>query len=108
MLRETEEAVPARNQDHVVGQVFALDFQLLHDDDVGLEDVEHGGERAVGAPWMVSKRVADAVDIPRRDAHHGGGGITARRVDATETAGTGASVLPVSIVMYLPLYLLLG
>lgn len=43
--------IPARNQDHVVSQVFTLDLGLLHDNDVGLEDVEHGlgpeSERAI-------------------------------------------------------------
>lgn len=71
MLGQAEVAVEARHQHHVVGQVFALNLQLLHDDDVGLEDIEHGVEGAIVAPWLVAEGVADPVDIPRGDADHG-------------------------------------
>lgn len=70
VLGQAEEAVPTRDQNHVVIQVLPLDLQLLHNHHVSLEDVEHGIEGAGGAPWLVAKRVADAVDIPRRDSDH--------------------------------------
>lgn len=66
---QAEVAVPAGHQNHVVGQVFSLDLQLLHHDDVGLEDVEHGMEGALLAPWLVAKGVTDPVDVPGGDAH---------------------------------------
>lgn len=47
---ETEMDVPSRDQDHVVSQVLALDLGLLHDDDVGLKDVEHGLQVSGGNP----------------------------------------------------------
>jgi hypothetical protein len=70
MLGEAEVAVPARDQNHVICQVFALNFQLLHDDNIRLEHVEHVAKSAVLSPRLVAKRVADAIDIPRRDANH--------------------------------------
>lgn len=42
VLGETEVDVPPGDQHHVVPQVLALDLGFLDDDDVGLEDVEHG------------------------------------------------------------------
>ena len=70
MLRQAEVSIPAFDKDHVVAQVFALDLELLHDDYVGAEDVEHGGEGAVGGvPGRVGEGVADAVDVPCREAH---------------------------------------
>ena len=41
---QTEVDIPARDQDHVVSQVFLLDLGLLHDDNVSVEDIEHGLE----------------------------------------------------------------
>lgn len=41
VARQTEIAVPARYEHHVVHEVFPLDFGLLEDHDVGLENVEH-------------------------------------------------------------------
>ena len=41
MLRKTEEYVPARNENHVILEVFALYLRLLHDHNVGFEDIEH-------------------------------------------------------------------
>lgn len=70
MLGEAEVAIPARHKHHVIGQVFALNLQLLHYDNICLEDVEHGIERPLFAPWLVAERIADAIDIPGRDAHH--------------------------------------
>lgn len=70
MLGQAEVTVPARHKDHVVGQVLALDLELLHDDNVCLEDIEHGIERPLFAPWLIAKRIADAVDIPGRDTDH--------------------------------------
>lgn len=77
---QTEVAVPAGDQDHVVGQVFALDLQFLHDDDVGVEDIEHGVEGALLAPWLVAEGVAYAIDVPGRDADHGAVDGTAHMV----------------------------
>lgn len=79
VLGQAEVAVPAGHQDHVVGEVFALDLQLLHDDDVGLEDVEHGIEGALVAPWLVAERIADAVDVPGGDSDHGADGERVQR-----------------------------
>jgi hypothetical protein len=70
VLGQTEKAVPPIYQDHIISQVFALNLQLLHDDNIGLKGVEHGTERASGAPWLVAKGVANAIDIPRRDSDH--------------------------------------
>lgn len=72
MLWQTEIAVPARYKHHVICQIFALDLQLLHDDDVRLQDIEHGIECPVRTPWLVAKGIANAVDIPGGDANHGG------------------------------------
>ena len=41
MQWKTEEDIPSRHQDHVVFQILALDFGLLHDDDICAQDVEH-------------------------------------------------------------------
>ena len=41
VLRETEVAVPARHEHHVVSEVLPLDLGLLEDDDIRLEDIEH-------------------------------------------------------------------
>jgi hypothetical protein len=73
VLGKTPVAVPARHQDHVVGEILSLDLSLLENDDVGLEKVEHGGESAPVAPWLVAKGVTDAVDVPSHDTEaHGG------------------------------------
>lgn len=39
---QAEEDVPAGHQHHVVRQILPLDLGLLHDDDVRLQDIEHG------------------------------------------------------------------
>jgi hypothetical protein len=70
VLGQAEVAVPSGHKHHVIRQVLALDLELLHDDNVGLEDVEHGIVRLAFAPWLVAQRVADAVHVPRRDADH--------------------------------------
>jgi hypothetical protein len=70
VLGQAEVAVPARHEHHIVSQVFALDLELLHDDDVGLQNVEHGIEGPLIAPWLVAKRIANAVHIPCGDADH--------------------------------------
>lgn len=66
MLRKTEEAVPSRNQHHVILQVFALDFELLHDHDIGLQYIEHALECLRRTPWLISEGIADPIDIPSR------------------------------------------
>lgn len=72
VLRQAEVTVPAGDQDHVVTQVLLLNLELLHDNDVGLKNVEHSAERAALAPWLVAKRIADTVHVPGSDADHGG------------------------------------
>lgn len=69
VLWETEVAVPSVIEDHVIAQVFPLNLQLLHHDNVGLEDVEHGRERLGYAPWLISEGVADAVHVPCGESH---------------------------------------
>jgi len=72
VLWKTEKAVPARDKYHVVFQVLPLNLQLLHNNNVRLQNVKHGAEGAVVAPWLVSERVADAVDVPGRNTEwHG-------------------------------------
>ena len=68
MLRQAKVAVPAGHKHHIVTEILSLYLQLLHDDDVSFEDVEHGVEGALVAPWLIAKRVADAVDVPGCDA----------------------------------------
>jgi hypothetical protein len=70
VLRQAEEAVPARHKHHIIAQILALYLQLLHDHNVRLQNVEHGIERPLFAPWLIAERVADAIDIPCRDADH--------------------------------------
>lgn len=70
VLRQAEEAIPAWNKYHIIGQILALYLELLHDYNIRLQDVEHGIESPVLAPWLVAKWIADAVDIPRCDADH--------------------------------------
>lgn len=72
VLGQTEVAIPALYKDHIIRQVLALDLQLLHNYNIGLQYIEHGIECAIRAPWLVPKRVANAVDIPCGDANHGG------------------------------------
>jgi hypothetical protein len=67
MLWQTEVAIPAGHQHHVVFQVLPLDLELLHDHDIGLKDIEHGPKRTIVAPWLIAERVTDAVDIPSGD-----------------------------------------
>lgn len=66
--RKTEEDIPAVYQHHVICQVLALNFNLLHDNNVGLQNVEHGRERPRLIPWRVSKRISDPIHVPGRDA----------------------------------------
>jgi hypothetical protein len=70
VLWQAKVAVPARHKHHIIRQVLTLDLELLHNDNVGLENVEHGIVGPLVAPWLVAERVADAVDIPCRDADH--------------------------------------
>jgi hypothetical protein len=80
MLRKAEVAVPSGNQNHVVSQVLPLNLQLLHNDNIGLQNIKHGIEGALFAPWLVAKWVADAIHIPSGDTDH----------DATEESWYGA------------------
>lgn len=70
VLRQAEVAVPARHKDDVIRQILALDLEFLHDDNVRLENIEHGIVGPLVAPWLVAERVANAVDIPCCDADH--------------------------------------
>lgn len=42
MLRQAEIYIPARHKNHVILQVFTLNLGLLHNHNVGLENVKHG------------------------------------------------------------------
>ena len=66
---ETPVVVPPRYEDHVVSKILSLDFGFLKDDNVGLEDVKHGIKRSFVSPWLVSERIADAIDIPGGDSN---------------------------------------
>src|ERR1700712_5719876 len=68
MLRKAEIAIPTRNKNHVIREVLALYLELLHDHDIGLKSVEHGRKCPVLTPWLVSKGIANAVDIPGRNS----------------------------------------
>lgn len=68
MLGETPIVVPSWHQDHVVSEVLSLDLGLLKHDDVRLEDVEHALECSLVSPWLIAKRISNAVDIPRGDS----------------------------------------
>jgi hypothetical protein len=70
MLGQAEVAVPAGHKHHVISQVFALNLELLHNHNVRLQDIEHGIKGPLVAPWLISKWIANAIDIPRRDADH--------------------------------------
>lgn len=73
MLGQTPVVVPAWHQDHVISQIFSLYLGLLQTDYVGFEDLEHSLESPFIAPWLVTERVSNAVDIPSgdSDAHLG-------------------------------------
>lgn len=66
---ETPVIVPAWNQYHVISEVFSLDLGLLKDNYVGLKDVEHSLEGSFVSPWLVTKGIANAVDIPSGDSN---------------------------------------
>ena len=46
---QAEEAVPPWHEHHAIVEIFALDLRFLEDDDVRLEDVEHGLD---GEKWI--------------------------------------------------------
>lgn len=72
MLGKAEIAVPARDEHHVILQVLPLNLEFLHDDNVRLKDVEHGVKSAAVTPGLVTERIANAVDVPRRDPERHG------------------------------------
>lgn len=76
MLRQTEVAIPSWHQYHIVRQILPLNFKLLHNHYIRLEDVKHAIEGARLAPWLVAKGIADAVYVPCRNAKsHDSGGL---------------------------------
>ena len=79
MLGETPVIVPSGDQDHVIAKIFPLDLCFLEDDNVGLEDIEHGVEGSFVSPWLIAEGIADAVDIPGGDSDAHGGGYWRRR-----------------------------
>ena len=81
LSRQAEIAIPAIEYYHVITQVLSLDFEFLHDNDIGFENVEHGWESLCDTPWMVRERIADAIDIPGSEPHDDGG----NRVNCTFT-----------------------
>jgi hypothetical protein len=68
VLRKAKIAIPSRNKNHVIREIFPLYLDLLHDHDIGLESFEHGRKCPVLAPWLVSKGIANAVNIPGGDS----------------------------------------
>ena len=68
MFRQRKIDVPPRDQDHIISQIFSLYFQLLEDDDISLERIEHAIEGPLLSPWVVPEGIADAVDVPCRNA----------------------------------------
>lgn len=73
LSRQAEITIPAIEHHHIITQVFSLNFEFLHDNDVGLEDIEHSRESLVDTPWMVREWIADAIDIPGSEPHGDGG-----------------------------------
>lgn len=73
LSRQAEIAIPAIKYHHVITQILSLDFELLHDDDVGFEYIEHSRESLRDTPWMVRKWITDAIDIPGSESHDDGG-----------------------------------
>lgn len=73
MLWQTPVVVPSRYKDHVVPQVFALNLRFLEHNNIGLENFEHAVESPLVPPWLVSKWIANAIDVPGGDpdAHDG-------------------------------------
>lgn len=69
MLREAPVIVPTWNKYHVISEVFSLDFSLLKDDYVSLEDIKHSLEGSFVSPWLIPKGIANAIDIPSGDSN---------------------------------------
>src|ERR1700709_1677631 len=69
MFRKTEEAIPSIDQNHVVAKILSLNLQFLHNYDISLEDIEHGWKGATVAPWLISKRISNSVDVPCRNSN---------------------------------------
>lgn len=82
VLGQAEVYVPSGHEDHVISKILALDLELLHDDNVCFENVEHGLDNRVSQlfrqvltgkaehthletpclpPWLVPKWIANAV-----------------------------------------------
>lgn len=81
LSRQAEITIPTIEYHHVITQVLSLDFEFLHDNDIGFEDIEHGRESLCDTPWMVREWVANAIDIPGSEPHDDGG----NRVNCTST-----------------------
>ena len=68
VFRKTPVIIPARNQYHIISQIFPLDLCLLENDYIGLEDIKHGIEGSFVSPWLISKWVSYAIDVPGGDS----------------------------------------
>jgi hypothetical protein len=44
VLWQAEVAIPSWHKHHIISQVFPLDFGLLHNHNIRLENIEHGLE----------------------------------------------------------------
>ena len=81
VLWEAPVVVPSGYQDHVIAKIFPLDLCFLEDDNVGLEDIEHGVESSFISPRLIAEGIADAIDIPGGDSDaHGGDYLRRRRL----------------------------
>lgn len=85
MPRQAEIAVPAGHQDHIITQIFSLDFCFLKDNNICFENVEHSLEPEINAvraqliqafayiegpiisPWLIAEGIsAKAQSISKR------------------------------------------
>ena len=64
MLGEAEVAVPARDKDHVVSKVFALNLGLLEHYNVGFENVEHSLIEASAEVLLKDRQVNTDLESP--------------------------------------------
>lgn len=58
VLGKGKVGIPAGDENHVICEVFFLDFELLEAHDISFKSVEHLFEGAVGAPWVVTEWVS--------------------------------------------------
>lgn len=63
MLGQAEIHVPSGHEDHVVSEILALYLELLHDDNVCLENIEHGLNGRVSQ--LLQQVLTDRAHSPR-------------------------------------------